>query len=216
MPAMTPRLPRALEFALVFIGLPLLLAWQGEAMRRWLLPQILLIAALMLVTLWRDPSFDRRQLRLWPTRWQPCLTRIVLLLVLGGATVLALALQFPQVEPFDFPRRHPAFWLLVMLLYPLVSVVAQELVFRVFLFHRYRGLFPAPWALVLASAAVFALAHAQLGNAVAPALSLVGGLLFAYTYARSRSLPLVVLEHGLWGDWLFTLGLGAYFYGGHL
>jgi hypothetical protein len=47
-------------------------------------------------------------------------------------------------------------------------------------------------------------------------MSFVGGLLFAYTFTRARSLPLVALEHGLWGDWLFTLGLGSYFYGGHI
>lgn len=216
MGAMSLRSVRTLEFSALFIGLPLLLGWQGEAMRRWLIPQILLVAAVMLVVLWRDPAFDRRQLRALPRHWRPCLTRIALLLVLGGAGVLALAVQFPQVDAFAFPRERPGLWLLVLLMYPLVSATAQELVFRVFLFHRYRDLFPDPNAMILASAGVFGLAHAQLGNAVAPLLSCVGGLLFAYTFHKTRSLPLVALEHGLWGDWLFTLGLGVYFYGGHL
>lgn len=212
---MPPRLYRALEFALLFIGLPLLLAWQGEAMRRWLLPQILAMAAIMLAILWRDPSFDRSQLRAFPRQWQHCLTRIALLLLLGGAAVLALALNLPDVQPFSFPKQHTRLWLLVLLLYPLLSALGQELIFRVFLFHRYRSLFPKPQLMMAVSAAVFALAHLQLGNALAPLLTVAGGLLFAYTFARTRSLPLVALEHGLWGDWLFTLGLGAYFYGGH-
>ena len=66
------------------------------------------------------------------------------------------------------------------------------------------------------SAGVFALAHLVLGNWQAPVLAWCGGLLFAWTYWRTRSLLLVTLEHGLWGNWLFTLGLGRYFYGGHI
>lgn len=41
----------------------------------------------------------------------------------------------------------------------------------------------------------------------------------AFGFPRQRPVPwavlLVTLEHGLWGDWLFTLGFGRYLYGGH-
>lgn len=206
----------AAEFALVFLGLPLLAWWQGEALRRWIIPQILLLALVCLVILWRDPAFDRHALRAFPRHWQPCLVRIGLTFLAGGAALLGWAAWSEDIELFSFPRQRTELWLLVLVLYPLVSALAQELIFRVFLFHRYRALFATPGRRVLASAAAFALAHLILGNWQAPALSLLGGLLFAWTYARTRSLPLVVLEHGLWGDWLFTLGLGRYFYGGHL
>lgn len=209
-----PRL--AVEFSLVFLGLPLLAWWQSEALRRWIIPQILLFAALCLVILWRDPAFDRRVLSSFPHRWRPCLVRIGLLFLAGGAAVTAWAAWRGEIELFRLPRERPGLWLLVLLLYPLVSALAQEVIFRVFVFHRYRALFATPGRLIAASAAAFALAHLILGNWQAPALSLMGGLLFAWTYARTRSLPLVALEHGLWGDWLFTLGLGRYFYGGHL
>lgn len=210
------RYRRALEFAALFVLLPLVVAWQGETMRRWIIPQLLLITALCLVLLWRDPSFDRRRLLAWPHYWRPCLLRIAVLLVVGGAAVLALAYWLPEVDPFLLPRERPILWLAILLLYPLLSALPQELIFRVFIFHRYRVLFPGRWALPVMSAAVFALAHLVLGNWMALLLSLAGGLLFAYTYARTRSLGLVTLEHGLWGDWIFTLGMGRYFYGGHL
>lgn len=210
------QLRRAVEFSVLFILLPLLLAWQGEVMRRWIIPQLLAFTALCLWLLLRDPSFDRRRLTAWPRTWRPCLARITALLLVGGAAVLALAFGLPGVEPFALPHERPILWLAVLLLYPVLSALPQELIFRVFFFHRYRGLFPAPWQLALVSATVFALAHLVLGNWVAPLLSLAGGLLFAYTYAKTGSLALVTLEHGLWGNWLFTLGLGAYFYGGHI
>lgn len=215
MPA-SSRYHRTLEFAALFVLLPLLIAWQGETMRRWIIPQLLLIAGLCLVLLWRDTTFDRRRLVTWPRQWRPCLLRIGILLAIGGSIVLLLASVLLDVDPFGLPREQPVLWLAVLLLYPLLSALPQEVIFRVFLFHRYRLLFPGRWALPLVSAGVFSLAHLQLGNWVALLLSLAGGLLFAHTYAKTRSLGLVALEHGLWGDWLFTLGMGRYFYGGHL
>ena len=38
--------------------------------------------------------------------------------------------------------------------------------------------------------------------------------LFARTYAGSRSFLQAVVEHSLWGNFIFTIGLGWYFYGG--
>lgn len=101
-------------------------------------------------------------------------------------------------------------WLTILLLYPLISALPQELIFRVFIFHRYRALFPGTRTLPLVSAGVFALAHLVLGNWVAVLLSLAGGLLFAYTYARTGSLGLVTIVgrlvvHGGHGE-LFLWG----------
>jgi membrane protease YdiL (CAAX protease family) len=203
----------ALEFALIFVGLPLLAGWQGQILRRWVIPQLVLLAAIFLVLLWRDSSFDRRQMRAVPQDWRGLL-RIVVFFVLGGAAVLYLAWR-SGLDLFSFPRERPFLWVLVVLLYPLVSALPQEVIFRVFFFHRYRSLFPDPRLMMLVSASAFALAHLELGNLPALGLSFLGGLLFANTFGTTRSLPIVTLEHGLWGDWLFTVGLGVYFYGGH-
>ena len=42
----------------------------------------------------------------------------------------------------------------------------------------------------------------------------VGGLMFANTYRRTNSLFLVSLEHALYGNTLFFIGLGWFFWGG--
>ena len=122
-----------------------------------------------------------------------------------------------MLEPgslFSFVRTSPRFWLLVMFLYPILSVVPQEIIFRSFFFARYRTLFTHPAALVLASGLAFGFAHILFHNWVAPVLCVVGGIMFAQTYRRTQSLMLVAFEHALYGDFVFTLGLGRYFYHG--
>jgi hypothetical protein len=42
-------------------------------------------------------------------------------------------------------------------------------------------------------------------------LTLVGGVLFGYHHALSRSLLLVSIEHALFGQVMFTVGLGRFF-----
>ncbi len=71
-----------------------------------------------------------------------------------------------------------------------------------------------PTVLWLVSGIGFGFAHIVFDNWVAPALCAIGGLIFAHTYRRTRSLALASFEHALYGDLVFTLGLGRYFYHG--
>ncbi len=84
------------------------------------------------------------------------------------------------------------------------------MIFRTYFFHRYKPIIPNKTKRVWLSAAVFALAHVVYGNLVAVLLAFFGGLLFSYTYAHSRSTIACVLEHSLWGLWMFTIGAGSY------
>lgn len=114
---------------------------------------------------------------------------------------------------FSLPREKPAMWIMVMLFYPLLSVVPQELIFRSFFFRRY-GKIMSPAALHIASALAFGWVHIILRNWIAVSLSAIGGYMFARNYARNNSLALVCLEHALYGCYIFTIGLGFYFYHG--
>ena len=142
--------------------------------------------------------------------WRPILRRFAV-----SATALAVVtfLLLPQ-RFLSFPLERPALWTMVMLFYPLLSVVPQEFIFRSFFFARYRSIFPSSRAMFLASALTFGFAHILLHNWVAVALSTVGGFYFAHTYQRRPSLALVWAEHALYGCFLFTVGLGYYFYSG--
>jgi membrane protease YdiL (CAAX protease family) len=68
--------------------------------------------------------------------------------------------------------------------------------------------------MILTSTLAFSFMHIVLLNWIAPLFTLVGGLLFAATYRRSRSLLTAGFEHALFGCFNFTLGLGVYFYNG--
>ncbi len=105
-------------------------------------------------------------------------------------------------------------WCLVMLLYPLFSVVPQTLIYRAFIFKRYRSLFPRGRILILASAASFSWLHIVMRNPLAPLLTFPAGLLFAWRYSRTDSVLASAFEHALYGCLIFTVGLGVYFYTG--
>jgi membrane protease YdiL (CAAX protease family) len=165
--------------------------------------------------LWRDPQFDRE--RLWGEMpgGRP-LRRVLLRWALGAAAVTGLVAMTAPELLLSFPRSRPGIWAAIMVVYPLLSVYPQEIIFRAFLFHRYRSLLRSPAAQVAASTLAFGWGHVLFGNWTAPLLSTAGGLLFATTYARTGSLRLAAVEHALWGGFVFTVGLGRYFYSGGL
>ena len=68
--------------------------------------------------------------------------------------------------------------------------------------------------MILASAAAFSLLHVIYGNAPAVIFSFIGGYLFSRTYADTQSLFVTSLEHAIYGNMVFTVGLGHYFYEG--
>ncbi len=132
-----------------------------------------------------------------------------------SASLLTLATWWFLPDEFlRFPSERPLMWAAVMLLYPLAAVYPQELIFRAFFLRRYASLFPSILYAVAMSAIVFGWAHVGFGSPVSIFLSTVGGVMFASTYRASGSLRLACLEHALYGDLIFSVGLGAYFYSG--
>ena len=174
--------------------------------------------------LWADPGFDRT--RLWNPEGFRRRLPLVLKLFCGGAVLMALFLaalleagragwcEVPErVDWFSLPRRNFPLWVMVMVLYPVLSVYPQELIFRALFHHRYGPLFGTHRAALVVNAVAFGLAHAVFHNAVAVGLTLAGGALFSITYVRTKSLLAASVEHALYGCLLFTLGLGWYFAG---
>jgi hypothetical protein len=193
------------ELLVLFCGLPVLVALLAPRLG---FPVLFAVLAGCVWTLLRDPTFDRRAL--WRLPERAVFLRVTLrALVLSGAMVGLVALY--PVQAFGLVRHQPYVWLLLVAFYPLLSVPPQEMVFRTFFLHRYRALLGSDPARILGSALAFGLAHLCLRNGLAVGLSTVGGLMFASTYLRTRSLPAVLWEHALYGIALFTVGLGRYF-----
>jgi membrane protease YdiL (CAAX protease family) len=200
-----------LEFSFLFIGLPLLIAYR--ILPNLPIPYLLAAALAALLILRHDPSFDSAQLisRAGLRPQLPLLLlRDALFLALLGIAVHIFA---PQLL-FSFVKRAPVLWAAIMLLYPLLSVYPQELLYRAFFFHRYQPVFGSGWTMLLASAFAFGFVHIIFGNWLAVGLCVLGGLLFSFTYQQSGSLLLACLDHALFGNFIFTIGLGRFFYHG--
>jgi len=69
-------------------------------------------------------------------------------------------------------------------------------------------------SMALASALAFGFVHIIFGNWISVGLSAVGGVLFAITYLQTGSLLAACVEHAIFGDFIFTIGLGEYFFHG--
>lgn len=200
-----------LEFTVLFVGLPLLvMAVQNRL--------------LMIALLWGGAAVCYGVLRQrysrahavewnWPglrAGWRKVLLRFAVLApILSLITALALPQNF-----LSFPLERPDIWVRVMVIYPLLSVWPQELIYRSFVRHRYEPVFGAGRGFIAASALAFGFMHVIFLNPVAVILCLLGGWMFARSYAGHHSLALACLEHTLYGCLVFTLGLGMFFYSG--
>jgi hypothetical protein len=204
----------AWECALLFGVLPAALAGSTLAGFRInpLLP-LLLAAGLVTLVLLRDPSFDRACFR----RPAPGALRLRMRVVrwLASAVILAAGLwAWAPDRLLALPRHNTVLWAVVCVLYPVVSVVPQGVLYRAFFHHRYAPLFGVGRGMALAGTMAFSWAHIVFLNPVALGLTLVGGWFFARTYQESRSVPAASLEHAAYGDLVFTLGWGSYLYQG--
>jgi hypothetical protein len=197
------------EFCAFFLGLPLIFYIHPS---RWSIHLAMwAVAVYALLTLKRSPDFSWR--KLWHgVGWPPVQRKVALIRFCAAIPlVILITLYLAPERLFSFPVQHPFFWLLVMVLYPILSVVPQEVVFRCFFFRRYQPLFGKSWMLIAASAFVFGFAHVVFHNAVSPSLSALGGIFFASSYSQHRALKWAALEHAAYGCLVFTAGIGFYF-----
>ena len=204
-------LPLTLEFLAVFVVLPLLIYFRK--LPNLPIPYLLAAALVAFLLLRGDPTFNLQVLTSWGN-YTPFLRSILIrdaICLIGLA--LAVRLFAPQLL-FSLVRRSPLLWLVIFLLYPLLSVYPQELLYRAFFFHRYLPLFGSGWGMIVASALAFAFVHIIFRNWLAVVLCVIGGFLFSMTFHSSGSLLLAGLDHVIFGNFLFTIGLGEFFYHG--
>ncbi len=173
-----------------------------------LFPVIIAAFIFCLILLLRDPTFDRKQLG-WNgfTDWKAMLVRFI-----SFAAALSVFVYFYLPEKFlMLPREKPLLMLIILVFYPIFSAYPQEVIFRAFFYHRLKVLFPNLMVAVVVNAILFALAHLIFKNYVILVATFVGSLLFSRTYWFSKSTIGVFIEHSLYGNFLFFIGVGEWF-----
>lgn len=205
------------EFAVLYLGVPLACAFllRPEQVVNVLAASV--VAGLVLLTI--TPGW--RWVRLFICRPIRDLTVLAVFALVAAGIIHTLVQDLAPWAYLALPSRRTELWVMIMALYPFLSALPQELVFRALFFERYGVLFgwrgdgaPMPWPAIIANSLCFGLAHLFYWNWVAVGLTAAGGLAFAYAYTRLRSFPLALLMHVAAGQLIFTLGLGLFFYHG--
>lgn len=208
------RAPRArlwAEFAGLYIGVPVAIAVALPPRQMFL--ALFAVTLLGLALLWWTGGFPWRGLvRGW--RRVPWAEAALIALAVLATGVVLLSWRQPEAL-FAMARARPGFLLVIWALYPLLSALPQELVFRALFFHRYGALLPAGNRALLLNAAVFSLAHLMYWSPIVAAMTFVGGYLFARAY-RDRGFTAAWVLHAVAGNMIFAVGMGLWFYSGNV
>lgn len=197
------------EFGLLFFGVP-----AAYAAALLPIPKIPVLVGVSLGTLWylwKRPDFDKLSLLHTLNGHIGELQKIGLRSLGVGIFSICVVMAIDPKQLFAFPSTNPMLWLMVMILYPLLSAWPQEIIYRGFLIRRYRPIFTGQGTMI-ASVIAFSFLHVIFDNWVAVILTIPAGYLFTRTYLKTGSIMLASIEHAAYGCVVFTTGLGHFFY----
>ncbi|WP_298553644.1 CPBP family intramembrane glutamic endopeptidase [uncultured Algibacter sp.] len=141
----------------------------------------------------------------WKAFWKATIIKLIFI-----AIITTLFVWITDSESlFSVLLNEPIKWFILLFIYSFFSVYPQELIYRTFFFKRYHSLFKNEVLFIFVNAILFSLAHLFFGSVLVIVLTFLGGLLFAYTFKKTQSTLLVSIEHGIYGCWLLTVGMGS-------
>jgi membrane protease YdiL (CAAX protease family) len=196
---------------------------------QFLFPTLIVIALIAALVLLRDDTFENCRLWNWKGTLKD-LKRVLAIFAVGALAMIAAAWALNNyTDLLDFenrngvirsaylrlPREAPIILVLIAVGYPWASCYPQEITHRAYFFHRYQCLMPMRW-LMAVNAVAFMWMHVPFWSLEALALTLPGGVLFAYTYQRTKSTLAATIEHALYGWWAFFTGLGWFVFTGSI
>ena len=195
---------KKLEFFFIFLILPSAIFFLDSSVIVFL--TLYLVFTLSLVILYFDKSFSFTSLRK-KVDWKFIIIFSLIFLSLSFFYVILVDKDLL----FIFPKTNFELWLLVILIYPFLSVIPQEIVYRVFFFQRYFPNERSFYFLTLLNMIVFSYGHIVFNNVHAILITAIVSPIFTYAYLKKSFFTCIVL-HALGGQIIFTLGLGKYFF----
>lgn len=198
---------RYVELAILFIGIPLAYLYDIVPGHKSML--LLVVFVIMLTYLLKSKSFNNKELGLNSFKgWKMMFLR----LAIASVIILITTYTFLPDYLFYLPKHNPFLWLMIMLFYPIWSAFTQELIYRSFFFHRYSMLFKNSNVISVVNGILFGFLHIIFGNWIAIVGATMVGIIWAFSYAKHRSLLAIAIEHAIVGNLLYTIGLGQLFY----
>ena len=119
----------------------------------------------------------------WKIFWKSTLIKLLIIAIITAIFVWLT----DSKSLFIVLLNKPKLWIMIILFYSLFSVYPQELIYRTFFFQRYQNLFKNELLFILVNAALFSLAHIFFKSNLVLVLTFIGGILFAYTYKKTKS-----------------------------
>ncbi|MEM7084529.1 MAG: CPBP family intramembrane glutamic endopeptidase [Bacteroidota bacterium] len=192
------------EFFLFFIALPTSLALDYNI---WVKSGLVVCGFIyIMVVLKRTLHISLRVNK--GMNWKAFWKRLAIMFTVIAIVTTAFVWITKPAALFYVPRTNIPLFIVILFIYTFLSVWPQEVIYRTFFFERYGSLFKSKSLFVFVNAIVFSLAHIFFKNTLVTVLTFIGGLLFGLTYIKYRSTTLVSIEHALYGNWLFTVGMG--------
>lgn len=195
------------EMLLLFAGIPLVFLVPIAMEIKLTLFLVALIYVVLIAVIERKKKVFQTRNCNQIVVFQKILLRL-LIIVVGTITVL----YFTNKEDlFNVISTKPMLWLTFSGVYLLGSVIPQELLYRTFFVKRYQTIFSNEITLIIANALLFSFGHIWFQSFIVLAFTFIGGILFIKTYLHSKSIIIVMIEHALYGIWLYTVGYGELF-----
>ena len=195
---------KKLEFFFIFLILPSAIFFLDSSVIVFL--TLYLVFTSSLVILYFDKSFSFTSLRK-KVDWKFIIIFSLIFLSLSFFYIILVDKDLL----FIFPKTNFKLWLLVILIYPFLSVIPQEIVYRVFFFQRYFPNERSFYFLTLLNMIVFSYGHIVFNNVHAILITAIVSPVFTYAYLKKSFFTCIIL-HALGGQIIFTLGLGKYFF----
>ncbi len=198
-----------IEFILLFFGVPLFLFFDKNLVH----PSSILLPILFALILYfrKQKEFKSRDLIRLGISKQMWLKQGVIVVLIGILLIVYVFIFEPE-NLFNLPKKNPVIWIAMFFFYPVFSAYGQEIVFRKFLFMRYKPLFTQKWMKILASGIAFSFVHIVYFSTLSLILTFFAGIYLSLIYERTRSVLFVSILHGILGFLIFTVGLGQHFW----
>jgi hypothetical protein len=145
------------EFIFIFVILPILLTY-FELYNSFLF-FLWGFGLWAFITLKRDKSFDNKLLWNRESLSLENIRPIILRFMILGSMIAILTYFLEKDEFLKFPMEHTYLWLAVMILYPILSVYPQELIYRALQFHRYKFMLGENFLALFITSLTFGFVH---------------------------------------------------------